>query len=191
MRFKVGDKVRVKEGLVGGNIYGDIYFGFGMEKYCGKCFVVEKIYDTNVYGLNEVKAWHFSEDMLEPMIPLEKLVVYRDGNKVIAKYYKGDKTTTAVSESYPEDDYDFETSAKLSMNKAIEKMKKEEIGYSFVKCVGYRQKRDFDFTVGKTYKIYNNGEITDDTGYTYISEDTKENMLKFLGGFYIFEEVNS
>lgn len=25
MRFKVGDKVRVKEGLVGGNIYGDIF----------------------------------------------------------------------------------------------------------------------------------------------------------------------
>lgn len=188
MRFKVGDKVRVKEGLVGGNTYGDVYFGFGMEKYCGKCFVVEQIYGTNVYYLNEAKAWRFSGDMLEPIIPPEKLVIYRDGNKTIAKYYKGDKTVNVAIACVPEDEYSFEFESRLAMNKAIEKMM-ENVGYTLIKCVGYKTKSNFNFTVGKEYKIYDNGRITNDNGSTYTKMPTKAKMLEFLSQWYIFEEI--
>lgn len=194
MRFKVGDKVRVKESLVGGNTYGDIYFGFSMEKYCGKCFVVEKIYGTNVYGLNEAKSWRFSEDMLEPMIPLEKIVIYRDGNKVIAKYYNGDNvtdTTLGCSSSDEVENFDFTYLAKMAVIKVTEKMSAKENGHSWIKCVGYRQKKEFNFTVGEDYKLYDNGDIFDDTGYKYNVGQTKKRTLEFLSKWYIFEEVEN
>lgn len=159
-----------------------------MEKYCGKCFVVEKIYDTNVYGLNEAKDWLFSEDMLEPIIPPEKLVIYRDGNKTIAKYYKGNKTFEAEAKCSPEDEYDFKTGTELAMNRVIDKAKEED-GYAWVRCAGYRQNGEFYFTVGKKYKIFNDGKITNDNGYTYVGEHSKKTMLDYLSKWYIFEEI--
>lgn len=69
-------------------------------------------------------------------------------------------------------------------------MKGEEIGYSLVKCVGYRQNHEFAFTVDKEYKIYNNGKITNDNGYVYSNSKTKEEALDFLSEWYIFEEAN-
>lgn len=195
MKLKVGDKVRVKKDLVGDNYYGEdrLYFNSEMEVLRGKVFTV-KYYNCNNfhYMLEGAGGWDFNEAMLEPVddIMPEKLVIYREDNKTIAKYYKGNKTVTAESKCAPEDEFDFEYGAKLAMDRAIEKMKEEEIGYSWVRCVGYRQKREFNFTVGGKYKIFNNGRITDDMGYTYISKETKEDMLSFLGEYYIFEEVN-
>lgn len=193
MKFKVGDKVRVKKDLVGGHSYGedDLYFGYGMEPLRGETFIV-KFCDGLTFKLDGAGGWDFNEAMLEPAndAVLEKLVIYRDNNKTIAKYYKDDKTVTAESKCAPEDEFDFECGAKLAMDRAIEKMKEEEIGYSWVRCVGYRQSHEFYFTVGEKYKIFSNGRITDDSGYTYLSENTKEDMLDFLGDYYIFEEVN-
>ena len=193
MKFKVGDKVRVKKDLVGGTTYDGLYFSFCMKDFCGKEFIVEKVKDnTHNYLLNDGEGFAYNDRMLEPVenIMPEKLVIYRDNDKTIAKYYKGDKTATAEAKCAPEDEFSFEYGAKLAMDRAIEKMKEEEIGYSLVKCVGYRQNYEFDFTVDKEYKIYNNGKITNDTGYTYLSKETKEDMLSFLGESYLFEEVN-
>ena len=191
MKFKVGDKVRVKKDLVIGNWYGKDTFSSGMKDSLGGVFEVEKIVGYG-YILSCSDIHIYTDEMLEPVddaIP-EKLVIYRNSNKTIAKYYKGNKTVTAESKCAPEDEFDFEYGAKLAMDRAIEKMKEEEIGYSWVRCVGYRQKREFNFTVGGKYKIFSNGRITDDMGYTYISKETKEDMLSFLGDYYIFEEVN-
>ena len=193
MKFKVGDKVRVKKDLVVGHDYGEdrLYFNSEMEVLRGKVFTV-KYCNNFCYILEGAGGWGFNEAMLEPVndaVP-EKLVIYRDNNKTVAKYYKGDKTVTAEAKCSPEDEFDFEYGAKLAMDRAIEKMKEEEIGYSWVRCVGYRQKREFNFTVGGKYKIFSNGRITDDTGYTFSARGTKEDMLDFLGDYYIFEEVN-
>lgn len=188
MKFKVGDKVRVKNGLIGGNFYDEVYFGHCMAQLCGKIFFVEKVEEGGYYRLNDGMGCCWTESTLEPIIS-ERLTIYREDNKTIAKYYKGDKVVTSVAKCAPEDEYSFETGVKLAMDRAIDKMKEEEIGYSWVKCVGYRQKNEFDFTVEKKYKIYENGEITCDDGYTFSSEDTREDMLRFLSKWYIFEEV--
>lgn len=193
MKFKVGDKVRVKKDLVGGCYYGEdkLYFNPEMEVLRGKVFNVEYCTDFRCM-LKGAGCWDFNEAMLEAVdetVP-EKLIIYRENNKTIAKYYKGDKTVTAEVKCVLEDKFDFEYGAKLAMDRAIEKMKEEEIEYSWVKCVGYRQSHEFYFTVGEKYKIFSNGRITDDSGYTYLSENTKEDMLDFLGDYYIFEEVN-
>lgn len=162
-----------------------------MKDSLGGVFEVEKIVGYG-YNLSCSDIYIYTDEMLEPVddaIP-EKLFIYRNSNKTIAKYYKGDKTVTAEAKCAPEDEFDFEYGAKLAMDRAIEKMKEEEIGYSLVKCVGYRQNREFTFTVDKVYKIYNNGKITNDNGYTYSGSKTKEKALDFLSDWYIFEEVN-
>lgn len=190
MKFKVGDKVRVKNGLIGGNYYDGTYFNEAMEKLCGKIFVIERVELKSFYFLNDGMGWCFNEAMLEPVeeeVP-EKLVIYRNGNKTIAKYYKGDKTFEAEAKCSPEDEYDFKTGTELAMNRVMDKAKEED-EYSWVRCVGYRQKSEFNFTVGKKYKIFNNGKITHDYGYTYAGCHSKKAMLDFLSKWYIFEEI--
>lgn len=193
MKFKVGDKVRVKKGLVGDICYDGVYFTYGMAELSGKIFTVERADVGGYYFLNDGFGYCWTESTLEFALS-EKLVIYREDNKTIAKYYKGDKTVTAEAKCAPEDEFNFEYGAKLAMNRAIEKMKKEEIGYGWVKCIGYRQNKEFCFTVDKKYKVYDDGRITSDDGYTYGGKDgcsnSKEEVMKFLSEWYIFEEVN-
>lgn len=197
MNFKVGDKVRVRDDLVAYKTYGNsnnwLFFNVGMEEFRGKNFVVSSVVGK-VYCLKGICDWVFNDEMLEPVIepkvvenPMEKLVVYRDGDKTIAKYYKGDKVINFTIKN----SQDFKVDSEFAMRKLFEKMKQEEIGYSWVKCVGYRTKDSFSFTIDKKYKIYNDGSITDDTGFTFCSKKSKREMLDFLSQFYIFEEVGN
>lgn len=192
MKFKVGDKVRIREDLVVGRTYGGITnYSFLSEKDGNLgAQTITRITNSGNYRLDKA-TFTYSGEMLEPVEEevSEKLVIYRNGNKTIAKYYKGDKTFEAEAKCSPEDEYDFKTGAELAMNRVMDKAKQEDIGYSWVKCVGYRQKNEFNFTVGKKYKIFNNGNITTDDGYTYAEQDTKEAMLDFLSKWYIFEEI--
>ena len=190
MKFKVGDKVRIREDLVGGECYGEdeLYFAPEMEEFRGKVFTVA-YRKGNRFVLKDVGLWEFNEDMLENVA--EKIIIYCEDNKTIAKYYKGDKVVTAVAKCAPEDEFDFGYGAKLAMNRAIENMKKATMNYSLVKCVGYRQNSEFYFTVDKEYKVYDNGSIVADNGFDYSSKcvNSKEDVLKYLSKWYIFEEV--
>lgn len=192
MKFKVGDKVRIREDLVVGRTYGGITNYSFLSETDGHLGVqtIVNITNSGNYRLNKA-TFIYSGEMLEPVEEevSEKLVIYRNGNKTIAKYYKGDKTFEAEAKCSPEDEYDFKTGAELAMNRVMDKAKQEDIGYSWVKCVGYCQNREFYFTVGKKYKIFNNGNITTDNGYTYAGQDTKKAMLDFLSKWYIFEEI--
>lgn len=67
MKFKVGDRVRVKKGCVNNAFYGGIRFAPEMQKYCGKIYTVE---DCGADGckyicLNGIRGWVFSDRMLE------------------------------------------------------------------------------------------------------------------------------
>lgn len=186
MKFKVGDKVRVRDDLVGGVTYDGIYFGFCMEPFRGKEFIVTYI-ANGIYYLNDGRDYTYHESMLEPIIdePMEKLVIYRDGGKTIAKYYKSDKVINFTIKN----SQDFKVDSEFAMRKLFEKMKQEEVGYSWVKCVGYRTTNNFNFTIDKKYKIYDNGRIIDDSGFVFRNTKTKKDMLDFLSEFFIFEEV--
>lgn len=191
MKFKVGDKVRIREDLVVGRTYGGITnYPFLSEKD-GNLGVqtITRITNSGNYRLDKA-TFTYTGEMLELAEEKnsEKLVIYHNGNKTIAKYYKGNKTFEAESKCSPEDEYDFKTGAELAMNRVIDKAK-EENEYSWVRCVGYRQKDEFCFTAGKKYKIFNNGSITNDYGYTYDDVHSKKAMLDFLSKWYIFEEI--
>lgn len=67
MSFNSGDKVRVKSGLVGGNLYGGVYFNPDMGGYLGLTLTVSSQTSTEgVYYLRESGSrWVWSEAMLE------------------------------------------------------------------------------------------------------------------------------
>lgn len=67
MNFKVGDKVRLKKGLVIGRDYGGIYFMLPMKLFEGKILEIEFV-DGKFYQLKEDKEkYSFSDEMLEPI----------------------------------------------------------------------------------------------------------------------------
>jgi|694.fasta_scaffold118319_4 hypothetical protein len=68
-KFKVGDKIRVREDLVVGKQYGSCIFASGMEKYKGKILIVgESDHDSYCAKLSEGDEFYFwSDKMLEPV----------------------------------------------------------------------------------------------------------------------------
>lgn len=69
MKFKVGDRVKVKEGLVAGSYYNECYFNSSMRIYCGKSFIIKNTEERyslgSRYSLSGISDWVFSDDMLE------------------------------------------------------------------------------------------------------------------------------
>ena len=81
MKYKVGDKVRVRKDLVAGNFYGRIYYVSDMNKFKAMECVVTNIYD-GTYNINNSDIW-FSDEMLEPVdnlleYALEKLGITKE-----------------------------------------------------------------------------------------------------------------
>lgn len=67
-KFKVGDKVRIKEGLTCGGRYGNLYFPCGCSKYCGKEYTIIDIDNCGIYSLKGIDYYYFNDEMLEPVI---------------------------------------------------------------------------------------------------------------------------
>ena len=86
MKYKVGDKVRVRIDLVVGRIYGAETFVSDMENLKGKQVTIKGFYD-NKYLIEEDDAiWFWTDEMLSPVEETFNVgdVVYDD---------KGDKVT--------------------------------------------------------------------------------------------------
>lgn len=89
MKYKKGDRVRVREDLSAGQEYGGLLFGHSMAKYRGKTAKITKV-DGYTYNLDidESKFW-WSEAMLCPakktLETLEEgdIMVDRDGDKIM------------------------------------------------------------------------------------------------------------
>lgn len=102
MKFKVGQKVRVKEDLVVGRMYGEYRFTAAMAKYRGKTYSISDIVD-DYYCLKECKNmtgdchWKFTDEMLGTVkftkadLETGMVVEYRDGDRrlVINDYLYG------------------------------------------------------------------------------------------------------
>lgn len=65
MKYKVGDKVRVRKDLEPGNFYGRVYYSSDMNKFKAMECVVSNIYD-GTYNINN-SEYGFSDEMLEPV----------------------------------------------------------------------------------------------------------------------------
>ena len=64
MKYKVGDKVRVKKDLVPGNKYGDVTYVSNMDKFKNEECVITST-DNKAYCINGLGYW-WTDEMLEP-----------------------------------------------------------------------------------------------------------------------------
>lgn len=96
MKFKVGDKVRIKEDLSCNKCY-KIAAAKDMEKYKGKIAKVKKISNEGNYILDiDGMKWAWSDDMLEPCETRFKKSDLKNGDIVTCR---DDRKMTIISES--------------------------------------------------------------------------------------------
>ena len=131
-KFKVGDrvveKINQKKGIVVDFSYisGNVLVKFdGWNKgHNGNAHTISgKTYSGN-------HCWYFEEEVLE-IIKDETIVIYRNGNNVVAL----DKSTGEKAEAKcnPADEFDFRTGAKLAFNRLIGEDVKPDNGVREVK----------------------------------------------------------
>ena len=73
MKYKVGDKVRVRKDLEPGNFYGKDYYISSMDRFKGEKCVITEIWDQS-YQINNFGYW-WSEEMFES-VDDEKVLEY-------------------------------------------------------------------------------------------------------------------
>ena len=73
MKYKVGDKVRVRKDLEPGNKYGKVLYISSMDKFKGEKCVITEIWDQS-YQINNFGYW-WSEEMFES-VDDEKVLEY-------------------------------------------------------------------------------------------------------------------
>ena len=81
MKYKVGDIVTVRKGLIGHNVYDNLYFATEMEKFCGHSFVIANLTFGNKHYVlaplpnkkyprgirSDIPTWVFNDVMLEQL----------------------------------------------------------------------------------------------------------------------------
>ena len=182
-KFKVGDKVRVRQWndmekefgtFPSGSIKTTYAFVDDMKKYCDKVVTIASVISDRYYIKEDCGTWNWSDDMFETKA--QSIVIYAKGNKVIAV----DKSTgeTAEARCNPEDTFDFYIGANLAFNRLTkrESKLKSEFYNGKVICThsgGY-------FTEGKIYKV-KNGVITRDSGLTDSGIKSVEHLNRLYG----------
>lgn len=160
-KFKVGDRVRVKDEAI--TINRNVLGKYGtVKRIMYNCCSVE--FDKFVGGHNcdgftrDGYGWNCGEDMLDLVKHQnETIVIYRNDNKVVAL----DKTTGKKAEAKcnPADEFDFRTGAKLAFNRLMGEDVKPDDGVREVKRkakVGEYIKVVDEHSLFDTYK---NGDI--------------------------------
>lgn len=143
MKYKVGDKVRVRDDLEIGKWYSmnnctfSDYVNSKMITFKGKEVT---ILADNCFGMYLIKEdngeWHWTDEMFSGLATsLPKVVITTDGKTTTAKMYEGKKVLkTAKSQCSPEDTFDFAVGAKLALERVTEKELKFKIG-QFVRVI--------------------------------------------------------
>lgn len=67
MKYKVGDKVRVREDLKEGERYGKYYFVPPMWEYIGQIVTIKKVCSNRYYIAEDIGTWTWTDKMLEPI----------------------------------------------------------------------------------------------------------------------------
>lgn len=173
MKYKVGDKVRVRSDLEKGKLYrmedGSEYDCAvdKMLKLSGKEVTISKIRGGK-YIVKECEKdcffYYWTDEMFESESN-QKIVITSDGKETLARLYDGKTVVkTATAKCYPADTFDFKTGAELAFDRLLDECKNEHSPKLYngkVVCIG----RKLGFTKGKVYEI-KNGYTTDDDGAT-------------------------
>ena len=88
MKYKVGDKVKIREDLIVDNTYGADSYVEDMAQYKGEITTVISITDNNKYKLDVDSYWCWTDEMLEDVIEEDVIESEsKDENTVDIGYY--------------------------------------------------------------------------------------------------------
>ena len=162
MKYKVGDKVRVRKDLCRGSEYNRWAVVGDMLKYRGMTVTITET-DFDHYHIKEDYArFAWTNEMLEP-IRNEKIVITSDGVTTIARKYDGKTLVKEAKAVCSKDDtFDFDVGAKLAMERLLEE--KPKLYNGRVVCVSSGL-YSLGYTKGKIYH-FKNGYTVDDDGTT-------------------------
>lgn len=144
MKYKVGDKVRVRKDLEIGERYymedasDHDSFVEGMDDLRGKIVAIKSCNGT--YRIEE-RHFNWVDEMFEGLSN-QKIVITADGKETLARLYEDGKVVkTASAKCSPSDEFDFKTGARIAFNRLVgEPVKSDE------------PKIEYKFEVGKYYK---------------------------------------
>lgn len=84
----------MKTGLIGGRIYGEVYFNRIMEKYIGGIILIESVLNYTGRTKYVFSGWYFADEMLEPV---EDLSEYQSQARLLTDLYNIGKTGDVVN----------------------------------------------------------------------------------------------
>lgn len=126
MKYKVGDKVKVREWEdmekeFGLDRDGDIgikpCFSKNMREYCGRIMTISHANRTDYH--TDGNDWFWTDKMFEP-VDNHKIVITTDGSETLARFYDGEKVIkTATAKCAPDDTFDFAADAKLAFERLM------------------------------------------------------------------------
>lgn len=165
MKYKVGDKVRVRKDLEEDKRYGDDCVVSDMMQMRGIEVTISEIINNTKYRIKEC-AWSWTDEMFEPKCD-RKILITSDGVETLARMYDGKKVVkTKTAKCSPEDVFDFATGAKLAFGRLMgedkpePKPKPEYYSGKVVCTMG-----SYFHTKGKVYEV-KDGVINDDSPCT-------------------------
>lgn len=142
MRFKVGDKVRIKSYLVAGKDYGNETFIDKMNQYKGQVGIIKNItinekgikYQLLINNNQESFDWFWSDEMLETYSELkEKEIKIFTSNKIITVLLKGEYIRKGISKWNGKDKYDEKIGILIATARALKF--DEETVQDFIKAI--------------------------------------------------------
>ena len=172
MKYKIGDKVRVKKCFGGLNLKGKI----------GKVVAIGRLYDYGIEFDEPITRGHSCGDRgkcgccrwcyqreLEPAGD-KKIVITTDGKTTLARLYEDKKVVKiAKAKCAPEDEFDFIAGAELAFKRLTQNKVKKPIYYSG-KVVCVKANEGKAYTVGKIYE-FKDGRVRIDNGCILPSGD--------------------
>lgn len=189
--FKVGDRVRIRAwddmaNEFGRDVFGNIEcklsFVPQMKHLCGREYMIEKISASGQVVLkNYTEYYSISTDMLEPASLAGKVVIYQNGDEVIAKDCNTGKTAKAVCSK--DDVFEFSVGAKLALDRLTASEPPKLLNCRFV----VTESKTKSLTVGKIYEVkdgffYPGGVWGDHPAPMYNNAlKTEADLLAYLG----------
>lgn len=169
MKYKVGDRVRIKTNLKGPARSGT-FLNPKMRKWEGKVMTIESVGDSTYRMLEDVgelhpgEGWYWGDDWIEGLADNFKIVITTDGNTVLARLYDGKKVIEEAKATCSKDDkFVFATGAQLAFDRLLGNEPKKEEWFTG-KMVRVRDMTRCGISnIGKVYR-FENGYETDRNG---------------------------
>lgn len=169
MKYKVGDRVRIKTELADRTSSGT-YLNSKMRKWEGKVMTIESVGDSTYRMLEDVgelrpgAGWFWGDDWIEGLADNFKIVITTEGDTVLARLYDGKKVLEETKATCSKDDkFVFAIGAQLAFDRLLGNEPKKEEWFTG-KMV---RVRDLPIcgtlNIGKVYR-FENGYETDRNG---------------------------